>query len=70
MEATKALEEAKSGNIESFNELFLKIRGPLKSYLYRITANRPERLCDSLIMMRIMVRQRRTDDVIFDFIMP
>ena len=42
MDKDKLLEEAKAGNIESFNKLFTEIRGQLKTYLYRITANRDD----------------------------
>ena len=42
MEKDKLLEEAKAGNIESFNKLFMEIRNNLKAYLYRITSNRDD----------------------------
>ncbi len=42
MDKEKLLKEAKAGNIESFNKLFMEIRGHLKSYLFRITANRDD----------------------------
>ncbi len=42
MDQNKLLEEAKEGNIESFNKLFSEIRDQLRSYLFRITANRDD----------------------------